>query len=1174
MKLLSLEIEGFKSFGRRTYFNLDKNIIAIIGPNGSGKSNIVDAIRWLLGEQSQKQMRISEKNDVLHIGSNGNGSSNYARVSLVVQNDDNEKIKISKILEKDTPNRYYINNKVATLKELQNIFNKGTGKSFYSIIGQGQIGEIVNSSPENIRDIVLDASNIAKYLEKKEVSINLLNKTTENLDRINDLLFVVDKRLKSLSIRAGRAKKYLEYRKEIKRIGKMYFGASKISFLKKIERYQKEIQENSQRMKSLLSELFEVERSYRNLKSEIEDTDKQLSINGDMVENYRQRVQTIENEKNQLTEELNENNSSIISKEWEMNSLEEKLDKLEQQLKELSKNERNFREIEEKTQNKTNLINEKKNRIIQEIEKQEETLKMLESELSKASQEKERKETELKNLQTTYSSNQERINLLKDQINSLKTKLENNSQKMKEIEELLSHSKGTEIQLEQRLKKKFDELKQTENSYNTLISEIDSLQQNEKNLFYTYQSLNRQINEYEGFSTTIKEFFKVFKDDDNVVDVVANLINTEERYEEAVSTIASSRIQNIVIKNSSKAKEYLDLVKKGNNGKITLLPLDLLRTKVRLQKNFLNEPGTIDFVINLVNYKQEYRKVMEYVFSNALLVDNIETAIKISKMKYPGNIVTLSGELVYSSGAITGGKSKYDHSSTVLKRKREISEIEEKLKQIRAVLSNKQELYNKVKEKLNLQKEELESIKDELRQATLTKNSHDLDYKKIKEETSNLQESITLYNEKLANYEEKNKTLDQEIQSLKMEIENNYQNTTQTTKKMHEIEETIKDKRTLLNQIEKELIGQEMELKSIKEKYEYYKNQKLAIENELKEIKIKQQKTKESFDNLKEKNDKINQSINELNKEKDSLNNEISKLFELMKQSRTGKHNKAKDLENYENRIDKLKNEVNTIKQKNQEIEFEIKEANHNIQFLKEKAQNLEINEEEFELKELSEKDIEALGNKQKELESSLKKLGSVDLTVLDEYEEVEKEYQENLKNKEDIMKSINSLKQSIKNLDEEAQRQFNTFFNNLNKEFSYFISKLFPNGYGELRLIGEGKEFEKGIQISVKKSGMNFQKLSLFSGGEKALIAIAFLFSLMNLNPSPFYILDEIDAPLDDLNAAKISDLILENSKKSQFLIITHNKIVMEIAELFYGITMREGTTYIVPVDFKELER
>ncbi|HBT51648.1 MAG TPA: hypothetical protein DEA49_06005 [Petrotoga sp.] len=293
-----------------------------------------------------------------------------------------------------------------------------------------------------------------------------------------------------------------------------------------------------------------------------------------------------------------------------------------------------------------------------------------------------------------------------------------------------------------------------------------------------------------------------------------------------------------------------------------------------------------------------------------------------------------------------------------------------------------------------------------------------------------------------------------------------------------------------------------------------------------------------------------------------------------MKQSRTGKHNKAKDLENYEKRLDKLKTEINTIKQKNQEIEFEIKEANHNIQFLREKAQNLEINEEEFELKELSDKDIEALGNKQKELESSLKKLGSVDLTVLDEYEEVEKEYQENLKNKEDIMKSINSLKQSIKNLDEEAQQQFSTFFNNLNKEFSFFISKLFPNGYGELRLIGEGKEFEKGIQISVKKAGMNFQKLSLFSGGEKALIAIAFLFSLMSLNPSPFYILDEIDAPLDDLNASKISDLILENSKKSQFLIITHNKIVMEIAEFFYGITMREGITHLVPVDFKELER
>ncbi|RAO98930.1 hypothetical protein PW5551_06950 [Petrotoga sp. 9PW.55.5.1] len=1174
MKLLSLEIEGFKSFGKRTFFNLDKNVIAIIGPNGSGKSNIVDAIRWLLGEQSQKRIRISEKDDVLHIGSNGSDSSSVAKVSLVVENEKSEKIKITKIMEKDSSNKYYINNKVSTLKELQNLFNKGAGKSFYSIIGQGQIGEIVNSSPESIRDVVLDASNIAGYLEKKERSISLLDKANENLERINDLLFVIDKRLKSLSIRAGRAKKHIEYKEEIKRIGKKYFGATKVKYLKGIETLEQEKENNSQKIKELLSNLFDIERSYRSLKDEIESVDKQLSLNGDMIENYRQRLRSIETEKVQLTEELNSNNSSMLSKQWEMNSLKEKIENLEEQLRQITIQEEKFRKEKETNEQKTNSIDDKKNKILEDLNIKERTIKELEYQLQNIIKKNLVDENKFKELEKKHITNEERISLLDEQIESLKSQLEKNSQKLEEVEEILAKSEGSEKKIETSLKEEMEKVKKIENYCRTLTIEIDSLQQKEKNLYYTHQSLDRQINEYEGYSSTIKDFFKYFNNDPNVVDVVANLIETDEKYEEAVSTIAGARLQNIVIKESSKAKDYLNVIKKNNNGKITFLPLDLLKIRVSLQKSFLNEPGTIDFVINIVNYNNEYKKVMEYVFSNSLLVVDIETAIKLSKINYPGNIVTLGGELVYSSGAITGGKSKYDHSSTILKRKRELEDINQQLQSIKEQLNTKENEFKKWKEELIKRKEKVESIKDELREITSKKNIHNFDYKKIKEEVKNLENNIAQYTEKKFGYEQENEDIAKNIMLIKQERQNNTQETSQITKKINDLKEEVQKSKNNLNQIEKELLEKSMELKSVKEKYEYYKNQKINIEKELKETKINLEETEKIHKNLKEKNVEIKKSIEDLSEESETLNSEISKLFDMMKQSRTGKHDKSKDLEKYENQINQLKEKVNSIKQKNQEIEFEIKETNHNIEFLKEKAQNLDIIENEYELKELPNNEIKALENKLNDLENSLKKLGSVDLTVLDEYEEVEKEYKENLKNKEDILSSINSLKKTIKTLDEEAENQFNAFFNSLNQEFSQFISKLFPNGYGELKLDGEGKNFEKGIQISVKKAGSNFQKLSLFSGGEKALIAIAFLFAIMSLNPSPFYILDEIDAPLDDLNASKIADLILENSKKSQFLIITHNKIVMEIAEIFYGITMREGITYLVPVDFKELER
>lgn len=1174
MRLLSLEIEGFKSFGRRTVFNLDKNIIAIIGPNGSGKSNIVDAIRWLLGEQSQKQMRISEKTDILFSGSNNLNSSNEARVSLVLVNDEGKTVKISKTLERDSYNKYYVDSKQVTLKELQSVFDTGVGKNFYSIIGQGQIGEIVNASPEDIRNIVLDASNIANYLEKKENSLKLLEKANENLERINDLLFMVDKRLKSLSIRAGRAKKYLEYVEEIKRIGKVYFGVSKVKFMNQIKAYESKLTNNSEVIKELLGQLFEVERKYRSLKDEIESVDKQLSTNGDLVENYRQRLQLIEKEKLNLSEKINSLNSELLNKKWEHKSLEEKIVDLEEKLSTLNEQVNKYRIEKEEKEKLYNLKLEEKEKSLKILQEKEGRLKELEQYLLKLEPIiKELVESIEKN-KIQYTNNQNKISLLQEQKKSLELTYNEINQKLQDLERELSATENFESKLEESTKKETLDLKKTEDSYNTLHSEILKMQEIEREKTFNYTNLKRQINEYEGYSEVTKEFFKKFGNDSNVVDVVANLIKTDEKYEEAVSTIAGARLQNVVIKNSSKAKEYLDYLKQTINGKITFLPLDLLRTRVSLKKSFLNEPGVIDFVLDIIVFDENYRKVMEYIFSNALLVDNLDTAIRISKMNYNGNIVTLSGELVSGYGSITGGKSKYDYSSFLLKRKREMHELEEELEKIREEINIKTNALNVLGEEVKVKKSKLENLRDELRNLYATKNIHLSEFKRMKEEEEKLEIQIKQVQDKLLKCEEENNYFNNCVQDFKTKLEEYQRQQIALKEEKNNIYKQIDSLKVELSSKDKKIVEYKIELESTIEKYEYFRKENLEISDDLIKSKKRLEELSQETNKINQEIDKINETFESLENDNKFLNEEISRLFDIMKTSRSGKHDKSKSLEKYENHRNELKESVNKIREENQKLEYEIKDVNNNIKFLVEKAKNLGIQEEDFELKDLPENDIKALENRLNDLEDSLKKIGSVDLTVLDEYEDVQKEYEESKRNKEDILNSINSLKSSIKKLDEEAESQFSGFFEDLNKEFGSFISKLFPNGYGELNLLGEGKAFEKGIQISVKKAGRNFQKLSLFSGGEKALIAIAFLFALINLNPSPFYILDEIDAPLDDINTAKVADLILENSQKSQFLIITHNKLMMEIAEIFYGITMKDGVTYVVPVDFRELER
>jgi chromosome segregation protein len=1174
MKMLSLVIEGFKSFARKTVFDLDKNIIAIVGPNGSGKSNIVDAIRWLLGEQSGKQMRISESNDVIFAGTDSKKASNYAKVEMSFETDNKEIIKIAKKYDKDYSNKYYINDKICALKDIHDIFsNKGVGKQFYSIISQGQVSEIVNSSPEQLRQIILDASDIGEYISKKENTLKLLEKTNENLERLEDLLFVTERRLRSLSNRAGRAKSYLKYKDEIKVIGKKYFGAQRNKINQAIEQSEIQIKENQEYRNKILRKSFEVEREYTSLKNEITDYDNTISKNSDLIDNYRERIAVIEKERENLTKKTNDLSTEIINIDWQIEDNKEKIKDFEFKLEETNTLKNKYKKD----------LNELNSNLEEEIEKREEIKNTINEEEKKLHDlTSEVIELEKKNKILIKEKNQkfneneakdERLNYLNEESKKLNKEINSLEKIIEEIEKKLSESDEKEKKLYDKKQNVVNELKKLKENFETYVEEIENDKKKISSLAHEKEILLTQINHYEGFAKVVKDFFSKYSNDGNVIDVVANLFNVDKKFEEAVSSSVGGKLQNVVIKNSYKTREYIDYLKSNSHGKITFLSSDILNPKSTYSKKILNEAGVIDYLINTIDFNKEYEKIMKYVFSNILLVDELNNAINISKSSFRGNIVTLSGEVISGYGAITGGRLKNDYSASIIKRKNKISEIDIEIDEAKENIKYLQGKVNKMMSDIKVKKNNLEEVNEDINQLMIEKDLKNNKYTSNINRKKELNETLKKTDERIILYKSQMKNNKDRIDEIQLILNDNEKTIKKDKEVLSKIEKNNLIEKEELNELNLKISELNMEKKNVEEKVEFYTKQKRDILDNLNILRDRLYKNQNLYKTKRQEKEKSEQNLKDSENEYNYLNNEITNIFEKMKNSRIGKNEKFDKLEQKEKEKNNLKDKISEINNANQNLKHKIENLVNEKKYMIERAQNVDVSEDEFEIKNLDEEEIKALKFKFDDLQQKLKNLGSVDLTVLEEYNEVNEEYNSKKKEKEDIEESITSLKNSINQLDEYAEDKYIKFHNKLNEEFGKYIQTLFPNGYGELRLIGEGLSFEKGIQISVKKSGRKFQKLSLFSGGEKALIAIAFLFAMMSLNPSPFYILDEIDAPLDDINASKISELINDNAEKSQFLMITHNKLVMEIADIFHGITMKGGITKVVPVDFKELQ-
>lgn len=1176
MNLLEMRIKGFKSFAKNTTLNLNSNIVSIVGPNGSGKSNIVDAIRWLLGEQSSKQIRISEKIDVIFSGSEKFPPAKKAEVFLKIK-DDNDKIRtIGKILTAEGKTQYKIDNRNARLKDIFDVIGgSGVGKSFYSIISQDQVRELVSASSDQLRTIIEDAAGIKTYLDKKEIALKMLNQTKENLERLNDVLYEVEKRVRSLSNRASRAKKYVEYNKELKLIGTEYFGAKSLSIDKKIKEIEKAILENKEKIKSHLSESFEVERLYKELKKEIEEEEEQLSIYGEKIENFRQRLKSYEEMKAKLEKEINELNSKIVEKDWEKKKFEEDLQKNEKRYEEVTDLLSKYNSEIKKYIEQIKIVENEKREIESSISEEMNNLTKLKENIKKANQYIKDLENKKNKLINELADKEERLKFLNTEKENLEKQIESLENELQKIEKNLNTISKKEENLNNEIHEKKNTVESLHSELNNTYDYLKKLRNNKDLIERKIQNISLQINEYEGFSFAVKKLFEAFHKDENLVDVVLNLIEVPEELETAITMVAGYKLQNVIIKNSNQVSSYINYLKAEKAGRVTFLPLDLINSKIRRYKELENEPGFYGYIVDLIKYNKEYEKAIYYVFGNSIVVDSIHTALNI-KNRHKNLFLTISttdGEIINTSGAISGGASKGNNSTILLTRKRELQILKKELNELNIEINTYEEKLQNLEYEYKKRSIELRKLEEKLNEIKYNRINGANSYKEFK---NNYDSSKKRYNEiinRIDSYEERVDEINIELKTINNEIEKNNDLISSLEKEVVNIEKN------------NESIHEELRLKiaklnelniyknSISEKIENYQTEYSNIKNNIRTI----TNTIESINNLlKELKGNINrknEDMLEYEKEIKAMNNEIEDAFKMMKMSREGKSEKFDELEKYELKKNELKDKIDELKNASHELDLEIQNLKHEKDFIIEKAKNIGINIEDFIYKELSDVELLALERRIEDIKKALKHIGSVDLGVLDEYEMVKKELDDRYKQKEDILQSIKSLKEGIEKIDNEAEEKYLKTFNLVNQKFGEFIKELFVGGDGILKMVGDGKAFEKGVEISVKKPGRNFQKLQLFSGGEKALITSAFLFALMNVNPSPFYLLDEIDAPLDDINAGKLAKLIKKHADKTQFLIITHNKLMMEIAEIFHGITMRYGVSQVVPVDFKFIE-
>lgn len=1187
MYLKRLEMQGFKSFAEKIKLDFNCGITAVVGPNGSGKSNIADAIRWVLGEQSVKTLRGSKMEDVIFAGTEHRKPLGFAEVTIVLDNSDStlpidyEEVAITRRVYRSGESEYLINKTNCRLKDITELLlDTGIGRDGYSVIGQGRIDEILSTRSEDRRQIFEEASGIMKYKVRKNDAEKKLELTRQNLERINDIIAELESQLEPLREQSEKARRFLDLREELKVLEVNVYLDSMKKFRDRLEVLDKQLKtvqdqindennkldeitrsnkEKTDLLKTMDERLEEAKQLFYEMEGNLERCSSEIKLNQEKIANLMQNIERLDTEKAELREKI-----EVL--ETEEAGKKDRLKYLERQLEEYSAKLAGYeKQMEE---------------LLKTLDEEERSIELLKSEIMDKMDIQSDKKLQISNLRSHIENMQKRQRSIDTEV--YQNVVEKDREKMKK-EELTESIRNAEQHIKghkEKLSGLFREREETDKMLSELRmkqAKINSDIQSKSSRVRTLREMEQKL---EGYNRSVREVLQACHASPQfgrgIHGALAQLIEVDRKYETAIEISLGGALQNIVTQTEEDAKKAIEFLKRNKLGRATFLPISSVegrgfdnQTMARIKQC----EGFCGVASELVSYDSVYTGIIRNLLGKVVVIDNLDNGIKMArKFRYSFRIVTLDGDLLNTGGAMSGG-SLENRGTGILTRNREISELDEELKSLRQQETGVSKDIKQLTEDISRIDSDISSIENEIKNNELVK---------IRDESH-----LAQTDENLEKLTARMEMLRQEKEQLEREIKETGNELTK-----YELE---------LLQIEEEISEAKKTVAEFQEKHKEDQAARDALHTDITDYKISVNSIKESIAGVNESSDRIHtekenmvMSITKKESEQERFREEIKKLEEQIEglNARIKKHSEERSGRSFE--IDRLTEERKILEEDIYDIVNKINDTNKTILLLQEEYSRTEVRKtrleaemealqdriwNEYELTYSSamelKKDVGSLTSAQRrinEIKNMIKELGPINVAAIDDYIKTKDRYEFMTNQRNDMEQAREKLLRVIAEMTSIMKKQFLEQFKLINKNFNDVFRELFNGGRASLTLVDEENVLESGIEIEAQPPGKKLQNMMLLSGGERAFTAIALLFAILRLKPSPFCVLDEIEAALDEANVYRFVEYLKNYSCNTQFIVVTHRKGTMEGSDMLYGVTMQEhGVSKIISMKMGE---
>ncbi len=1185
MYLKSIEVHGFKSFANKITFKFHNGITGIVGPNGSGKSNVADAVRWVLGEQRIKQLRGASMQDVIFSGTEMRKPLGYAYVAITLDNSDHQlaidydEVTVSRRLYRSGESEYMLNGTACRLKDVNELFyDTGIGKEGYSIIGQGQIDKILSGKPEERRELFDEAAGIVKFKRRKYAAQKKLEDEKQNLVRVNDILAELEKQTGPLEKQAEKARVYLRKKEELKNLDVNVFLLENV-------RVREQLVEVEGKLQIAAGDLQETTDRYESIKEEYERIQGRIEQLDQEIEAARATLTDTGVMRSKLEGEINVLKEQIHSAEGNEEHLQNRIRSISEQLSERDKERDAILADKKETDDKLSALEEERMQARELLEQTQREIEELNNNIENG------KNTiiDALNNRATIKSKLGRFDTMFEQVNIRKA----------ELNSRLLRAKSDEAEQTETIKKLEEEFEAVTAAIKELTEQQELMDERlagvreelagkdqklrDTQILYHQQkskleALSNLTERYEGYGGSVKAVMEQKDSEKGIIGVVADIIKVDSKYETAIETALGGNIQNIVTEDEETAKRMIGFLKKARAGRATFLPLtSITRPQEFKNPEALKEKGVVGMADALVKIDKKYQNVAKAMLGRIMVVDHVDNAVKIArKFDYGIRMVTLEGELLVPGGAISGGAFK--NNSNLLGRRREMEELEKKVKQYLVDIDQILNDIEETKKGRNKMRLELEDIKGQIQRKFIEQNTARMNVMQAEEKKSETTEGF----DELKTEEQDIETQMKEIQAGKDEAAAELE-ASEALEKNVEVQiagfqTQLETKRTEESAQASKVSEWDVEVEKMRQSADFQRQNLERVESERFRYTAELNEVKEGLHLGKEEVERKKESILEIEKTIAASHTAQSDAEQKLKEDIQTKEELSGKQKNFfasreelSERMTALDKEVYRLNSQKERMEESIESQ---INYMWDEYEITLSDAESLKNEEMN--DLPAMKRSISGLKDEIRKLGDVNVNAIEDYRNLMERYTFLKTQHDDLVEAEKTLLGIIEELDTSMRKQFNEKFEQINREFDKVFKELFGGGKGTLELIEDEDVLEAGIRVIAQPPGKKLVNMMQMSGGEKSLTAICLLFAIQNLKPSPFCLLDEIEAALDESNVTRFAKYLHKLTKNTQFIVITHRRGTMEKADRLYGITMQEkGISTLVSVNLidKELD-